>query len=103
MKDDEYITNLADEINRVWSEILKTEKFLFACMDSHVDRIKAARRAYKELKREAWCNFRYSTGKFQDQYKAMMKNLKYPSLKLLLMWKKLVWKRHNKQKKYLKL
>lgn len=33
MKDDEYINNLVDEINRLRSEILKTEHvFLFARM-----------------------------------------------------------------------
>lgn len=64
MNDDEYINNLADEIHRVHFEILKTENLLFDYKDLHVDQIKAAKRAYKEMRREAQCDFRYGEGKF---------------------------------------
>ena len=58
MNDDEYINNLANEIHQVHFEILKTENLLFDYMNLHVDQIKAAKEAYKEMKREVLCNYR---------------------------------------------
>ena len=79
MNDDEYINNLSDEIHQVHFEILKTENLLFDYKNLHVDQIKAAKRAYKEMKREVLCNFRYGEEKFRNRYKkykATMKKIK---------------------------
>ena len=69
MNDDEYINNLANEIHQVHFEILKTENLLFDYMNLHVDQIKAAKQAYKEMKREVLCNYRYGGENFEIDIK----------------------------------